>query len=51
MRNNTEEILERLKTKKGGYKRETLKLLGIPWPPPKGWKKDLIERDALKWEK
>ena len=47
MINKTEEILESLKTNKGGYNQETLRLIGVPWPPPSGWKKDLIARDAL----
>lgn len=39
----TEQVLETLKTQKGGYARETLALLGVPWPPKKGWKKALLK--------
>lgn len=39
----TEEILETLKTQKGGYTRETLAILGVPWPPKRGWKKALLK--------
>jgi hypothetical protein len=38
----TKQELEMLKTPKGGYDRATLKMLGVPWPPPKGWKRALI---------
>lgn len=33
-----EEILA-MRTPRGGYTRETLAKLGVPWPPPKGWLK------------
>ena len=36
------ELIESLKTDKGGYNKETLAFLGA-WPPKKGWKKQLIE--------
>lgn len=47
----THENLERLKTAKGGYSRETLRLLGVPWPPPKGWKKRLLKGHPKKRKK
>ena len=34
--------LEALKSAKGGYTRKTLEALGVPWPPPKGWKRRLL---------
>jgi hypothetical protein len=37
----THERLERARTPKGGYTAKQLKLLGIGWPAPKGWKKRL----------
>jgi len=37
--------LENLKTPKGGYTRKTIESLGIEWPPPKGWKRKLLEAD------
>lgn len=33
--------IERAATKRGGYTREQLAEWGVPWPPPKGWKKAL----------
>ena len=39
-----EEYLDSLKTPKGGYTRETLLMLGVKWPPKKGWKKEIIEK-------
>ncbi len=35
------ELIESLKTDKGGYNKETLAFLGA-WPPKKGWKQQLI---------
>lgn len=35
--------IEACKTEKGGWTRETLKLWGVPHPPPKGWKKGLVK--------
>ena len=37
------EKIESLKTSKGGWSRESLSSLGVSWPPPKDWKKNLIE--------
>ena len=39
----TPEEIESAKTPKGGWTRETLERWGVPWPPPKGWKKRLLE--------
>ena len=38
-----EEYLDSLKTPKGGYTRETLTMLGVEWPPKKGWKREIIK--------
>lgn len=38
----TAELLDKLKTPNGGFKAKQLALLGVEWPPYKGWKKDLI---------
>lgn len=46
MRKYTKQELEGLKTGNGGWNRATLKMLGIPWPPPKGWKKALERGDS-----
>lgn len=43
----TEAELEALKSRNGGYNRATLKMLGVPWPPPKGWRKALLNGDEL----
>lgn len=39
---DSESLIESLKTPKGGWTKASLALLGVPWPPPKGWKKRLI---------
>jgi len=38
----TLELLERLKSKRGGYTRNALQLLGVSWPPPRGWRRKLV---------
>lgn len=30
------------RTESGGWTREQLERWGIPWPPPKGWRKRLM---------
>ena len=35
----TEDILNKGKSKNGGYSKKQLELIGINWPPIKGWKK------------
>lgn len=40
----TEEEIEAARTPAGGWTRETLAGWGVPWPPPKGWKQDLLDR-------
>ena len=34
----THEWVEKNATGKASWTREQLKLVGVPWPPPKGWK-------------
>lgn len=52
-----EEEIEALKSEKGGWTKKTLESLGVPWPPPKGWKQALIdgepipERQSSEWTK
>jgi 5-methylcytosine-specific restriction endonuclease McrA len=41
MRISAEE-LESARTPNGGYRREQLIGWGVPWPPPKGWKRALL---------
>lgn len=38
------EEIEAARTPAGGWKRDQLAAWGVPWPPPKGWKDELIER-------
>jgi hypothetical protein len=38
----TNEALDALMTKNGGYTRECLAFLGVAWPPKQGWKKRVI---------
>jgi transcriptional regulator with XRE-family HTH domain len=35
--------IEAERTAKGGWTRATLAKWGVPWPPPKGWRRALIE--------
>lgn len=36
------QMIERFEGKGNGYKRQTLKLFGVAWPPRRGWKRSLI---------
>ena len=38
----TEADIEAGRSAKGGFTRQQLKEWGVPWPPPKGWKKALM---------
>lgn len=40
----TKDLLDELKTKRGGYPADALKELGVSWPPKKGWAKRLHGR-------
>ena len=37
--------IESARTKNGGWTKETLQSLGVAWPPKKGWKKELVEKE------
>lgn len=39
----TEADIMAARTPAGGWTRETLASWGVPWPPPKGWKKRLLD--------
>ena len=39
----TEADIEAKRSAKGGFTRSTLAEWGVPWPPPSGWKKAIIE--------
>lgn len=38
----TQDEIEAAKSPKGGFKRDTLAEWGVPWPPPKGWRKTIL---------
>ncbi|MGW9436119.1 hypothetical protein [Streptomyces sp. NPDC055607] len=38
------EEIEAARTPAGGWKRDQLAAWGVPWPPPRGWKDELVER-------
>lgn len=40
----TEEEIDAGRTSKGGWTRETLTGWGVPWPPPRGWRRELLDR-------
>lgn len=40
----TAEEIEQARTAAGGWTKKQLAEWGVGWPPPKGWKKELIER-------
>ncbi len=46
-RGMTEAEIEAGKTARGGYSRATLESWGVPYPPPKGWKKALMRGEDL----
>jgi hypothetical protein len=43
--NMIKDKIESARTKNGGWTKETLESLGVAWPPKKGWKKELIEKE------
>ena len=42
----THKEIEALQSEKGGYTRRTLASLGVPWPPPRGWKRRLASDET-----
>lgn len=46
--NETQKKIDAEMTANGGWTKATLAEWGVAWPPPKGWRKALIEADALK---
>ena len=36
--------IEACMTPRGGFTREQLAKWGVPWPPPKGWRKNLTRK-------
>jgi hypothetical protein len=47
MSNETSDIIDALRTPVGGFTRRALASIGVPWPPPKGWRQKLIRENAL----
>ena len=41
------DLITSLMTSKGGWKRDDLAKLGVPWPPPKGWRSQIIEKGFI----
>lgn len=53
----TRDEIENGRSKRGGWTRATLASWGVPWPPPKGWRRALEngqpiprKRDASFWK-
>lgn len=44
----TEAFLEKHKTKRGAYTKAQMELIGVSWPPKKGWKEKVIGRELTK---
>jgi hypothetical protein len=42
MRKLTEAEIEAGRSERGGWTRRQLAKWGVPWPPPKGWRKALL---------
>ncbi len=38
----TDALISEVATARDGFTREQLGILGIGWPPPKGWRKQLV---------
>lgn len=38
----TEQEIDNARTERGGWTKATLAEWGVPWPPPKGWRKRLV---------
>ena len=47
----TEAEIDAARTPKGGWTKAQLARWGLGWPPPKGWRKMLIEADTAKAQK
>lgn len=41
----SEEFLSRISSRKDGWNRLQLELLGVAWPPPQGWKRRLLGQE------
>jgi hypothetical protein len=36
--------IKNIRTPKGGFTKAGLASIGVPWPPPKGWKQRLLDK-------
>lgn len=45
--NQRRDLITSLMTSKGGWKRDDLAKLGVPWPPPKGWRSQIIDKGFI----
>ena len=45
MRDVTAEEIESARLPSGGWSKETLAQWGVSWPPPKGWKRKLLNKN------
>jgi len=43
----TPEQVEDAMTSRGGFSRVSLSKLGVPWPPPKGWRKAITKKETV----
>lgn len=41
------ELIESHRTPGGGWTKKALAALGVPWPPPRGWKRRLLRRKKV----
>jgi hypothetical protein len=44
----TAELIAAGRSQRGGWSKAQLALLGVPWPPPAGWKGEVIGRAISK---
>ena len=42
----TKEWLNAHSTERGGYTKSQITAIGVPWPAPKNWKRDVIGREV-----
>ena len=41
----TEEFIEKIASPRGGWNRPQLALLGVDWPPERGWKRRILGKE------
>lgn len=39
-----EQHIEQAKSNNGGWSKKQLEILGVTWPPSRGWKKSIIQK-------